>query len=317
VHDDTGEPLYHGEDIGAARLPLGRDTVVAAGAAGAAHGDSGSTSSEATSDKSPVVRAVDSLGVALPEDAQFLKVTLPEMDVPADETRYFCVYMQPPRNAKYHIYSARQVGDARIAKELVHHIGLYAASDAEVCVQHLTCFDLSCVLDLSSRSDAFTHTTTHKNKPHTQPLNPVGEVFDCTEQAGADHGLPIMIIDRGDVSTPSPHAYEAANASMPFGEGYDEYWLLEVHYNNPENKAGLRDATGVEIAYSPTLRQHDVGVLVLGAPPHVPKVCALSYAYVTTKINMCIPDICSPARPDRLASSPRSSFQGASVASII
>lgn len=59
---------------------------------------------------------------------------------------------------------------------------------------------------------------------------------------------------------------------MPFGRGYDEYWLLEVHYNNPGGKGGLRDATGLEIAYSPTLRKHDVGVLVLGAPPHVPQI---------------------------------------------
>ena len=112
----------------------------------------------------------------------------------------------------------------------------------------------------------------HTTNKHVQPPNPVGEPFDCTVQAGADHGLPIMIIDRGDVSTPSPHAYEAANASMPFGKDYDAYWLLEVHYNNPTNKAGLRDATGLVITYSPTLRQHDVGVLVLGAPPHVPQI---------------------------------------------
>jgi hypothetical protein len=45
-----------------------------------------------------------------------------------------------------------------------------------------------------------------------------------------------------------------------------------VHYNNPEGKAGLRDATGLEITYSSTLRTHDVGVIVLGAPPHVPQM---------------------------------------------
>ena len=29
-------------------------------------------------------------------------------------------------------------------------------------------------------------------------------------------------------------------------QGYDEYWVLEVHYNNPEEEAGLHDATGME-----------------------------------------------------------------------
>ncbi len=81
-----------------------------------------------------------------------------------------------------------------------------------------------------------------------------------------------MIIDRGDVSTPSARAYEASDAAMPFGQGYDAYWLLEVHYSNPDGQAGRRDATGLEITYSPQLRKHDVGVLVLGAPPHVPQI---------------------------------------------
>ena len=130
---DSGLPQYHGEDSGATRLPLGRDTV-ADGTAGGAHRSSGNSGGVA-SDKgtAAAAHAVDSLGVALPEDAQFLKVTLPEMEIPADETKNFCVYVQPPREAKYHIYSARQVGDAGIAKELVHHIGLYAAGTAEVC----------------------------------------------------------------------------------------------------------------------------------------------------------------------------------------
>ena len=33
---------------------------------------------------------------------------------------------------------------------------------------------------------------------------------------------------------------------LPF-LGYDEFWVLEVHYNNPEGKAGLHDATGMEV----------------------------------------------------------------------
>ena len=32
--------------------------------------------------------------------------------------------------------------------------------------------------------------------------------------------------------------------------GYDEYWVLEVHYNNPEEKAGLHDATGMEVRHT-------------------------------------------------------------------
>jgi hypothetical protein len=31
--------------------------------------------------------------------------------------------------------------------------------------------------------------------------------------------------------------------------GYDGLWVLEVHYSNPEEKAGLRDSTGLEVRF--------------------------------------------------------------------
>jgi len=38
-------------------------------------------------------------------------------------------------------------------------------------------------------------------------------------------GLPIIINDRNSWSTPAPLAYQSVNASIPFGKGYDKYWV--------------------------------------------------------------------------------------------
>lgn len=40
--------------------------------------------------------------------------------------------------------------------------------------------------------------------------------------------------------------------------------MLEVHYNNPLKKKGIRDSSGIRLFYTPTLRKYDVGVLEIG-----------------------------------------------------
>jgi hypothetical protein len=136
VDADSGEPQYHGEHSGATRLPLGREMPSSSSSISSGSSGGGGTGGVGHAISGIVVESdkgtAAALGVAVPEDAKVLTVTLPEMEVPAEATKYFCVYVQPPRAAKYHIYSARQVGDARVAKELVHHMGLYAAGAAEV-----------------------------------------------------------------------------------------------------------------------------------------------------------------------------------------
>lgn len=40
--------------------------------------------------------------------------------------------------------------------------------------------------------------------------------------------------------------------------------MLEVHYNNPERKQGIKDSSGIRLFYTPTLRKYDVGVIEIG-----------------------------------------------------
>lgn len=66
------------------------------------------------------------------------------------------------------------------------------------------------------------------------------------------------------MTSPSDDTFAAVDAAIPFGKGYASRWLMEVHLNDVET--GVYD-TGLSIKYSPTLRTHDAGLLVLGASP--------------------------------------------------
>jgi len=54
-------------------------------------------------------------------------------------------------------------------------------------------------------------------------------------------------------------------AGMRFGNGiHNKYALMEIHYDNYDG-ADFVDSSGLRMLYTPTLRQHDVGVLSTGA----------------------------------------------------
>lgn len=47
--------------------------------------------------------------VKVPAPEGKLKVVLPQLEIPANKTQYYCIYFKPPRDKKYHIYDSRQV----------------------------------------------------------------------------------------------------------------------------------------------------------------------------------------------------------------
>ena len=116
--DDAGEPSYHGTHKGTARLPLRAAKSREAANADTHHASVSSSSSSSS--------------VAVPADAQNFTVVLPEMDIPATKTQYYCMYVQPPQDDKYHVYRFEQAGQPEVLKKLVHHVGLYGAGADEV-----------------------------------------------------------------------------------------------------------------------------------------------------------------------------------------
>ncbi|CAL8136670.1 unnamed protein product [Orchesella dallaii] len=58
------------------------------------------------------------------------------------------------------------------------------------------------------------------------------------------------------------------HAGIPIGESENEYYLFQAHYDNPQSAPGILAQTKVDIYYTPTVRQNDMGVFSLGH--HVP-----------------------------------------------
>uniref|UniRef100_H3DG29 Monooxygenase, DBH-like 1, like n=1 Tax=Tetraodon nigroviridis TaxID=99883 RepID=H3DG29_TETNG len=59
------------------------------------------------------------------------------------------------------------------------------------------------------------------------------------------------------------------NMGIPIGgEGWDVFYRLEIHYNNPNQEAGRTDSSGLRFYYRPARPgQHDVGILTTGVRP--------------------------------------------------
>ncbi|XP_029620994.1 DBH-like monooxygenase protein 2 homolog [Salmo trutta] len=54
-------------------------------------------------------------------------------------------------------------------------------------------------------------------------------------------------------------------AGIPIGgQNNDEFYRLEIHYNNLAQEAGRRDNSGLRLYYTAQLRQHDVGIMTTG-----------------------------------------------------
>ncbi|XP_069169748.1 DBH-like monooxygenase protein 1 [Procambarus clarkii] len=64
------------------------------------------------------------------------------------------------------------------------------------------------------------------------------------------------------------------HVGVPLGEehGGATYFMLEIHYDNPNLRTGIVDSSGVRIMYTQKLRQYDAGILTLGhtvSPTHI------------------------------------------------
>ncbi|KAK3088637.1 hypothetical protein FSP39_021673 [Pinctada imbricata] len=94
---------------------------------------------------------------------------------------------------------------------------------------------------------------------HNRDLSPCRQVFLGWEVGGGEFYFP-------------------ENVGMPIGEEDDaSMFIMETHYNNPQKRMDYVDNSGIRIWYTPTLRQHDSGLLMAGVsvspnqiiPPHM------------------------------------------------
>lgn len=164
----------------------------------------------------------------VPADAWALDVRAARVQVPAVDTTYWCHVTKVPRQLtrKHHVVKYEAMVQ-RGNEGLVHHM----------------------------------------------------EVFHCEAPVAEYMPLyrgPCFATDRPDSTRVCKRVLAAwAMGAKPFiypkeaglpigGADFNPYIMLEVHYNNPENKSGWVDSSGIRLTVSPTLRPNDGGVMELG-----------------------------------------------------
>ncbi|XP_058796937.1 tyramine beta-hydroxylase [Phymastichus coffea] len=163
-----------------------------------------------------------------PGDAWRHEVRADRVEVPSAETTYWCKVHKLPSTLrrKHHVL---QFGPAiqRGNEHLVHHMEVFhCAGPADL---QLPLYDGPC--DSPTRPER-----TQICKKVLAAWAMGAEAFVYPPEAG----LPIG------------------------GEGFNRHVMLEVHYNNPELRAGNVDSSGIELVLSSSLRRYDAGVIELG-----------------------------------------------------
>ncbi|XP_056637105.1 tyramine beta-hydroxylase isoform X2 [Diorhabda sublineata] len=164
----------------------------------------------------------------LPSHVKIFDFLNDKVEVPAEETTYWCRIIKLPEEfkKKHHIY---QYGAniQETSEGLVHHMEVFHCQtgvDEEIPLYNGDCFG--------------------KNRP------PKTQVCKRVLAAWA-MGAP-------------PFKYPK-EASLPIGgENFNPYIMLEVHYNNPDLRTGIIDSSGIRFHISSKLKEMDAGVIELG-----------------------------------------------------
>ncbi|XP_071533457.1 DBH-like monooxygenase protein 1 [Panulirus ornatus] len=182
---------------------------------------------------------------SLPEftdDVTTWEIYSPNVSVPADlSTLYWCkLFKVPPLRRKTHVIGYQPVIEERNLAH-VHHMLLY-----------------ECHLD-----DAHRHYEKWLGIRGTQcySANMPVSWLSCT--------TPIVSWAVGSEGEVFPE-----HVGFPIGadHGGANYFMLEIHYDNPSYKKGIVDGSGLRIFHTEKLRQYDAATLALGhsvSPTHI------------------------------------------------
>jgi len=167
----------------------------------------------------------------IPDNALVMDITVQNIDIPAFHTRYYCELKRVPEfDVKHHLIKVEPL----IQEEnlgIVHHIIIYG------------CFD-------------------GKDRDHYFKKQQTG--YDCYEGNMPDDlekcRSPVVTwaIGGGEMNYPPEAGY-------PFGESASpDYFMMEVHYDNPQLLTGRKDNSGIRMTFTPTLRPYDAAIVAVG-----------------------------------------------------
>ncbi|XP_073529316.1 DBH-like monooxygenase protein 1 isoform X1 [Phyllobates terribilis] len=179
-------------------------------------------------------RGQKSLRLLNPERKKYLSDETPsfnftnqQVPIPDKDTTYWCqMFRMPVLDKKHHIIKVEPLIQ-KGHESLVHHILLY-----------------ECDREAGDNVLEYGHECYHPNMP---------DVFLTCETV-----LYAWAIG-GEGFTYPPHV------GLSIGTPTDpKYVLMEVHYDNPQQKEGFIDSSGIKLYYTPHTRKYDAGVLEAG-----------------------------------------------------
>eukprot|EP01084_Bolivina_argentea_P213885 363148_1 len=203
--------------------------------------------------------------IPMPPDTQTFNITVTNYTVPSKDTTYFCKIIQLPEysNTQHIIRFDPIISDGN--EPIVHHILVYQCP------------------------------TVNFNRSN------IGKEADCDEWAN----MPDLVPDCRTGHAVAVWAIGGSNYYYPEHVGYQmsgdddnslQYVLLEIHYDNQHEIEGLIDNSGMRIYYTPTLRDYDAGILIIGTystifvPPKIPNTTT-TFAYCIAECtNITFPD---------------------------
>ncbi|XP_055929694.1 dopamine beta-hydroxylase-like [Argiope bruennichi] len=175
-----------------------------------------------------------------PENTKTITIHNDKVAVPNVETTYYCtLHRLPPEfeNKNHIIQYSSAIQEG--SEGLVHHMEVF-----------------HCEVEANKKLPPW-------NGPCSSPAKP--KILEACKRVLAAWAMGAL-----------PFTYPE-EAGLPIGgPEFSRYVMLEVHYNNPELKEGVIDSSGIKLTYTPSLRQHDAGVMELGLeytnkmaiPPH-------------------------------------------------
>ncbi|ODN05523.1 DBH-like monooxygenase protein 1, partial [Orchesella cincta] len=169
-----------------------------------------------------------------------------EQEIPAQDTAYICtMHKAPSHRTKQHIVGFRSVLPTELEVRHIHHFLLHRCVAPEG-KDPVALFD-----QFVGQPGQECYVLTNPNPFPTQYCRQVAHEW-------AVGAYPIFFPD---------------HVGIPLSESPNEYYLLQMHYDNPEVLSGLQLRFSLEVYYTSILRQHDLGLMYVGkATPGSPTI---------------------------------------------
>jgi hypothetical protein len=162
---------------------------------------------------------------------------MPNITIPDSETTYMCysIPFTTPQDADAHVIRLNFIGDPR-STHYVHHMLLHLCQDFEP------------VDGMRSIPSIYASPDVCIGRNHPQPLGYPGCTVLYTWARG---GRPMNL----------PHE---AGFKIKSTDKSLYYFVLDMHYNNPDKVSGVPDASGIEMLITTDLRKYDASTLTIG-----------------------------------------------------